>query len=125
MLIDIKYALRLLVKAPKFTAMTLGVLVGGLSISLFTFSFLYSMVYKPLPLPEGDTAKSIGVEFDGNLNSISGYEYQNVKDNLTSFAELGVYNNRNVRISVEESGKNVSGSIVQQGFLNLAEQNQL
>ena len=120
MLIDIKYALRLLIKAPKFTAMTLGVLIGGLSISLFTFSFLYSMVYKPLPLPEGDTAKSIGVEFDGNLNSISGYEYQNIKDSLTSFAELGVYNNRNVRISVEESGKNVSGSIVQQGFFEFS-----
>jgi len=39
MLLDIKYAFRLLFKAPKFTAMTLGVLIGGLSISLFTFSF--------------------------------------------------------------------------------------
>ncbi len=119
-LIDIKYALRLLFKAPKFTAMTLGVLIGGLSISLFTFSFLYSMVYKPLPLPEGDTAKSIGVEFDGNFNLISGYEYENIRDSLSSFAEFGVYDNRNVRISVKESGKNVSGSNVQQGFFEFS-----
>jgi hypothetical protein len=119
-IIDMKYALRLLFKAPKFTTMTLGVLIGGLSISLYTFSFLYSMVYKPLPLPEGDTAKSIGVEYDGNLNLISGYEYQNLKGSLTSLAEFGVYDNRDVRISVEESGKNVSGSLVQQGFFEFS-----
>jgi predicted permease len=120
MLIDIKYALRLLFKAPKFTTMTLGVLIGGLSISLFTFSFLYSMVYKPLPLPEGDTAKSIGMEFNGNLNLISGHEYLNIRDNLTSFAEFGVYDNHNVRISVEESGKNIHSSTVQQGFFEFS-----
>jgi len=120
MLIDIKYAFRLLFKAPKFTAMTLGVLIGGLSISLFTFSFLYSMVYKPLPLPEGGTAKSIGIEFDGNMNLISGYEYQNVRNSLTSFAEFGVYDDRNVRISVAESGRNVQGSTVQQGFFEFS-----
>jgi len=120
MLIDIKYALRLLFQAPKFTAMTLGVLIGGLSISLFTFSFLYSVVYKPLPLPEGDTAKSIRIEFEDNYNLISAYEYQHVKNNLTSFAEFGVYDNRDVRISVQGAGKNVSASSVQPGFFEFS-----
>ncbi len=120
MLIDIKYALRLLFKSPKFTAMTLGVLIGGLSISLYTFSFLYSMVYKPLPLPQGDTAKSISIAFDGNYNLITAYEYQNIRNSLTSFSEFGVYDDRDVRISVQESGKNVSGSSVQQGFFEFS-----
>ena len=65
--IDIKYALRLLFKAPKFTAMTLAVLIGGLSISLFTFSFLYSTMYKDIPLPNGDTMLSVNAEFNGEL----------------------------------------------------------
>jgi len=120
MLINIKYAFRLLFKAPKFTAMTLGVLVGGLSISLFTFSFLYTMVYKPLPIPEAETAKAIAVEFDGNYNLITGYEFNNVKDHLTSFVEFGVYNNRNIRLSVEQSGKDISGSFVQSGFFEFS-----
>jgi len=120
MLIDIKYALRLLFKAPKFTAMTLAVLVGGLSISLFTFSFLYSMVYKPLPLPEAETAKSVGIYYQGGINPITGYEYLNVKDNLSSFAEFGVYDDRDVRVSVAQSGKNLSASYVQSGFFEFS-----
>jgi len=120
MLIDIKYAFRLLFKAPKFTAMTLGVLIGGLSISLFTFSFLYTMVYKPLPIPEAETAKAITVEFDGNYNLITGYEYNNIKESVTSFTEFGVYDNRNIRLSVEQSGKDISGSYVQNGFFEFS-----
>jgi len=119
-LIDIKYALRLLFKAPKFTAMTLSVLVGGLSISLFTFSFLYSVVYKPLPLPEGDTARSVNVFFQGNYNLITAHEFKNVKDNVTSFAEFGLYDNQPIRFSVQQSGKNIEGSFVQQGFFEFS-----
>ncbi|KGJ98089.1 FtsX-like permease family protein [Thalassotalea sp. ND16A] len=120
MLIDIKYALRLLFKEPKFTAMTLAVLIGGLSISLFTFSFLYSIVYKPLPLPEGDTAKSVSVLFDGNYNPITADEFNQVKQGLSTFAEFGIYDDRDIRISVQQSGKNISGSYVRSGFFEFS-----
>jgi len=120
MLLDIKYALRLLFKAPKFTAMTLGVLIGGLSISLFTFSFLYSTIYKPLPLPEGDTAKSVTVYHNERFRHITGYEYENIKNNITSFDEFGIYDNAHIRVSVEQSGKNYSGSYIRDGFFEFS-----
>jgi len=120
MFLDIKYALRLLFKSPKFTAMTLGVLVGGLSISLFTFSFLYSVMYKELPLPEGNSARSISILIDGKQRFITAYEFIHVKDNLTSFAEFGIYDNRDVRFSITESGKNISGSLVRAGFFEFS-----
>jgi len=120
MLLDIKYALRLLFKSPKFTAMTLGVLVGGLSISLFTFSFLYSTIYKTLPLPEGDSARAISILIDGHQRFITAFEYKAVKDDLSSFAEFGIYDNRDVRLSVKQSGKNISGSFVRAGFFEFS-----
>jgi predicted permease len=120
MLIDIKYALRLLFKAPKFTAMTLSVLIGGLSISLFTFSFLYSVMYKALPLPEGDSAKAVAIYFDDEYRFITGYEYQNIKEKLQHFDEFGIYDNVDIRLSVGESGKNYSGSLVRQGFFEFS-----
>ncbi|PKI13966.1 FtsX-like permease family protein [Colwellia sp. 12G3] len=120
MLIDIKYAFRLLFKAPKFTAMTLGVLIGGLSISLFTFSFLYSVMYKTLPLPEGGSAKAIAIYFDDKYRYITGFEYQNVKDKLEHFDEFGIYNSQDIRLSVGESGKNYLGSLVRQGFFEFS-----
>ncbi len=118
--IDIKYAFRLLFKAPKFTAMTLGVLVGGLSISLFTFSFLYTTIYKPLPLPDGDSARAVGVIIEGSYRLPTAYEFHQVKDGLTHFAELGIYDSRDVRISKHQSGKNISGSYVRAGFFEFA-----
>lgn len=124
-LIDIKYALRLLFKAPKFTAMILLVLLGGLSISLFTFSFLYSVMYKPLPIPEGETALSVRVNFNGDFNLISSYEYLNVKDNLTSFAEFGVYSQKDSRFSIGESGKSIPSSFVDEGFFKFSRTNAL
>jgi len=119
-LIDIKYAMRLLMKAPKFTAMTLSVLVGGLTISLFTFSFLYSMVYKPLPIPEAESAKSISIFYDGNYNLITAFEYMHVKDQLTNFDEFGVYDNRPIRVSSGDAGKDIYGSLVQGGFFEFS-----
>ena len=120
MLIDIKYAFRLLFKAPKFTAMTLGVLVGGLSISLFTFSFLYSVVYKALPLPEGDSARAIAIYSNDDYGNITGFEYQQLQNKLPHFDEFGIYDNQNIRLSIEQSGKNYNASLVRQGFFEFS-----
>ncbi len=118
--LDIKYALRLLFNAPKFTAMTLGVLIGGLSISLFTFSFLYTSIYKPLPIPEGETAKALAVFEDGKYRYIRSFEYQAIKDNVASFAEFGVYDTGDMRINIKESGKSYYGSYVRAGFFEFS-----
>jgi predicted permease len=118
--LDFKYALRLLFSAPKFSAMTLGVLIGGLSISLFTFSFLYSTIYKPLPIPEGETAKAIAVFEDGHYRYLRGFEYQKIKASLTSFAEFGVYDNADIWVTVQQSGKSYVGSYVQAGFFKFS-----
>ena len=125
-LIDIKYSLRLLFKAPKFTAMTLSVLVGGLSISLFTFSFLYSTLYKSLPLPEGETAlafstDTIGItnNLDPNQNSLSAYQFTKMAKSQESLAEFGLYSSRAVRLTLDEAGKNIPASYVDSGFFSL------
>ena len=122
-LIDIKYSLRLLFKAPKFTAMTLSVLVGGLSISLFTFSFLYSTLYKSLPLPEGETAlafstDTIGItnNLDPNQNSLSAYQFTQMAKSQESLSEFGLYSSRPVRLTLDEAGKNIPASYVDSGF---------
>lgn len=114
--LDIKYALRLLFNAPKFTAMTLAVLVGGLSIALFTYSFLYTIVYKPLPIPDANTAKSLNLYYEGEYRPISAYEYLRVKDQINSLAEFGIYDETNTRLSIGESGKSLSSTAVQAGF---------
>ena len=126
-ILDIKYALRLLFKAPKFTALTLSVLVGGLSISLFTFSFLYSTLYKSLPLPEGETALSFSTETIGISNNIdpnqiliSGYEFTQIAQTQETLSEFGLYDSRDVRLSFDDVGKNIPASYVDGGFFRFS-----
>ena len=64
LILDISYALRLLAKSPKFTLLTLSIIVGSLSICFFTFNFAYTISYKSLDLPEFD--KILAVEIDGD-----------------------------------------------------------
>jgi predicted permease len=118
--IDIKYAFRLLFKSPKFTAMTLAVLVGGLSISLFTFSFLYSTMYKDIPLPNGDTMLSVNAEFNGEFQLWTSYEFFMIKEKQTVLSEFGIYDKQDFRLSFEDSGKNVYGTYVDEGFFNFS-----
>lgn len=118
--LDIKYAFRLLFNAPKFTAMTLAVLVGGLSIALFTYSFLYTLVYKPLPIPEANTAKSISLYYEGEHRPISAYEYLRAKEQINSFAEFGIYDETNTRLSFGESGKSLFSTMVETGFFEFS-----
>jgi predicted permease len=118
--IDIKYAFRLLFKSPKFTAMTLAVLIGGLSISLFTFSFLYSTMYKDLPLPNGDTMLSVNADFKGEFELLTSYEYFMIKEKQTVLSEFGVYDKGDIRLSFEDSGKNVFGTYVDGGFFSFS-----
>lgn len=119
-LLDIKYALRLLSKAPKFTALTLFVLVGGLSISLYTFSFLYTLVYKTLPIADGDSALTISLSMEGEGVGIPAYEFSRIRGDLTSFAELGIFSDVIMRLSMNDAGKDISVSFVESGVFEFS-----
>ena len=47
-IIDLRYALRLLLKSPKFTLLTSLILMGGLSVGLMAFNFFYTFSIKHL-----------------------------------------------------------------------------
>lgn len=119
-LLDIRYALRQLFKSPKFTALTLAVLVGGLSVALFTFSFLYTTVYKPLPLPEGESVRAVTVYNNGKFRLLTAHDFAYLKKATTDFAEFGLYDQQDIRLSIEDSGKSYSGALVQAGFFEFS-----
>ncbi len=100
--------------------MTLAVLIGGLSISLFTFSFLYSTMHKDLDLPNGDSILSVNAEFNGEFQLWTSYEFFMIKDKQTVLSEFGIYDKQDFRLSFEDSGKNVYGSYVDAGFFNFS-----
>jgi predicted permease len=99
---DFKYAVRLLVKRPWFTALTVVMLAGGLGISLYTFAVLHTMLYRSLPLPDGDSIVKIGAGSWVDIELLDAFELAEVRANAKSFSELGAY--RASRSLVGESG---------------------
>jgi predicted permease len=99
---DFKYAVRLLVKRPWFTLLTVVMLAGGLSITLYTFTVLHVMLYRDLPLPEGSSIVKIGAGSWVDIELLDAFELAELRANANSFRELGVY--RQSRALVGESG---------------------
>ncbi|MFK8017904.1 MAG: ABC transporter permease [Gammaproteobacteria bacterium] len=105
-LTDFRYALRLLLKTPKFSAFCLIVLIGGLTISLFTFAVLYTVTYKPLTFDGG--AEVYDVAVDG-VHGLPAHEFQVAREELKGFSEIGVWRDKEVRLSQGSVGRTLSG----------------
>jgi predicted permease len=100
---DFLYALRLLKKTPKFTALTIMVLCGGLAIALFTYGFLHTLTSKPLPLPEQGTLYRGALYWQGETfgmkRYLPAYEAAKIRKNTTAFAEHGIWQNKTISLS--------------------------
>jgi predicted permease len=102
MITDLRYALRLLVKSPWFTSLTVLVLAGGLAISIYTYAALSMMVYRDLPLPDGGSIVRVGYGDWVNFEPLDTFELAELRAQAQSIDELGVY--RESRALVGESG---------------------
>ena len=90
---DLKYTFRQLVKSPGFALLSIIVLAGGLGISLFTFSFIYTMAYKPVDLPNGERIVEICAEAEfGNCFPLKAFEFATIRDDIESLENIGIYN---------------------------------
>jgi predicted permease len=90
-LFDIKYAVRLLVKRPGFTLLSVSMFAGGLGISLYTFAVLNTMLYGELPLPDGGSIVKIGAGNWIDIEPLDAFELVELERDAESFAELGAY----------------------------------
>jgi predicted permease len=88
---DLKYAARLLLTSPWFTLLTVLVLSGGLGISIYAFSALNMMLYRALPLEDGDSIVRIGVGAWPSFGSLDAFELAEIRAEAESVRELGAY----------------------------------
>jgi predicted permease len=102
MLIDLRYALRLLKKSPWFTALTVLVLAGGLAISLYTYAALNMMVYRDLPFADGGSIIRIGYGAFPNVQPLDTFELAELRAQAQTVDEIGVY--RETRALVGDPG---------------------
>lgn len=120
-IIDLRYALRLLLKSPKFTLLTSLILMGGLSVGLMAFNFVYTVSMKPLDTPDGKSLVAVHITGDYNVDGISTRFLQNISPTELNkfYREFSYYSRENVRLSLGETGKNIFATWVSSNFLDL------
>lgn len=110
LLLDIKYALRLLGKSPGFTLLTIIMLAGGLGVSIFTYSFLNTAMFKPLPISDGDRVYKLFASADGQRRLLDAYELNQVRQNNSTLEEIGAYINSTVILSAGDIGRSYTAT---------------
>lgn len=86
MLDDLRLALRALVKAPGFGAVTLITLTLGIAASAAAFTILYAVVLRPLPYPEPDR---LVILFGRSLTTDRFADWQQRATSFDAFAAVG------------------------------------
>jgi putative ABC transport system permease protein len=85
---DIKYAFRQLGRNLGFTSVAVLTLGLGIGATTSLFSVFNALVLDPFPYPESD---KIVYVWSGQSWSLSALDYFDIKEQMTSFADMGIY----------------------------------
>ncbi|KGJ90532.1 FtsX-like permease family protein [Thalassotalea sp. ND16A] len=92
--LDIKYAARLLHKKPVFTVLTVLIVAIGLGLTLYTYSLLSSLVFKPLVLNNDKPVISIEGEFNEShlyRIGVDPFDLLRVRNEMDDLQDFGIY----------------------------------
>lgn len=108
---DIRYAVRLLLRSPGFSLLTILVLAGGLGLTTFTFSFLYTAMIRPLPLGDGDRIVRVDGTLNGRLQPIDAADVPTLRASLTTLHQVGGYTGRDLIVGREGHHRLVDATV--------------
>lgn len=98
---DVRYAFRLLRRTPYFTLLTLVVLAGGMGVSVFTFSFLYSAILRPLPLSDGARIVRMQQVQGRSTSGFDAADFARMRPQVTTLRDIGTWSARDVVLGGE------------------------
>ena len=85
---DARYGLRLLWKAPGFTAVAIGTLAIAIAANTAIFSVVYATLLAPLPYREPDRLVMVWSSVNGGRNTVSPGDYRDWRRGTTVFQSL-------------------------------------
>lgn len=117
---DIRYAFRLLARSPGFALLTVLVLAGGLGLSTFTFSFLYTAMIRPLPLGEGDRIVRLTRIEDGRRKPTDVMDLATIRTSMHTVRDLGSYVQREVVLGREADSRVLTATVAEPVLFKVA-----
>jgi len=116
---DLRYAVRLLLQSPAFTAIAVLTLALGIGANTALFSVVNGVLLNPLAYPHSDQLVAIYERIAG-LDSAP-IEYPNFQDwqrDSHSFASMAAYRNEDYNFIGNGEGERLSGYMISAGFFN-------
>lgn len=119
LLLDVRFALRLLWKAPSYTAVAILTVALGIGANAAIFSIFYATLLAPFPYPEPDQLVVVWTNVDGNRRPVSTGDYLDWKRESKSFQILGAVYGEEFNVSTNgEQPEQIEGSYLTPGFLD-------
>lgn len=115
---DVKFALRGIVRNPKFSLLTIFVMMMGLALFIFMYSFLSNTLMAPLKLPDGERIRIFQTE--RNNNTVRIHEYEDIKSAQQSFDVLDAFRRSALNISITDKVERERGFYVSPTYFEVA-----
>ena len=116
---DLRYAVRLLIQSPAFTAIAVLTLALGIGANTALFSVVNGVLLNPLPYPHSNQLVAIYATIAG-LDSAP-IEYPNFQDwqrDSRSFASMAAYRNEDYNFIGNGEGERLSGYMISASFFD-------
>ena len=117
---DLRYAIRLLRRSPFFSILTVGVLAGGLGVSIFTFSFLYTVMIKPLPLAGGDRIVRIAARTGSNTRPIDAVDLSAIRGSIATLTNVGAYTSTPIVLGDDTHRRSLLATVTESNLFDVA-----
>ena len=118
---DFKYALRTLAKKPAFTCLAILIMAAGIGLSVYQFSFLNTLAYKPIPYKDGDSVIVLNQLRDGLETGswIKLHDFDEIRQQLKGVSELIAYKDKDLNIAIREAPQQIIGVYTEPGMFKI------
>ncbi len=121
---DVRYAVRVLLKNPGFTAVAVLTLALGIGANTAIFSVVNTVLLKPLPYPNPDSLVKIWTHFTSiglpnDQNWFSPPELRDVLQQNHSFSDISAISQGTFNLGVSGNPQSLSGATVSPSFFTL------
>jgi putative ABC transport system permease protein len=120
---DVRYAIRLMRRAPGFTAAAIAMLALGLGLNSAISSLAYVLFARPLPIDDADRLALVDQTLAGRPAlgfSLSYPDYLYYREHANRFADLAAhYPTSPMQVATRESTFNLTGSVVTANYFKV------
>jgi putative ABC transport system permease protein len=116
---DVQFSLRLLRRAPGFTAIALIVLALGIGANTSIFSVVYGTLLAPMPYPNPDQLVMVWSRIQGGRNVTAAADFLDWKTQSTAFQDLNAWTGGPVNLAGADRPEMIDAVRVTPGFYSM------